>query len=169
MMKPAMRAKRWLPYPLLWALLLALWLLLNETLGAGHVILGALIAFGATLGFRVLQAPQVTLRGSRAALELALLVFADIVRSNVAVGRIVLWRGTRNQTSDFVQIPLDLRNPAGLATLACIVTACPGTAWARYDSAHSVLTLHILDLVDEEEWIATIKHRYERRLLEIFR
>jgi multicomponent K+:H+ antiporter subunit E len=28
--------------------------------------------------------------------------------------------------------------------------------------------MHILDLVDEATWIATIQSRYERRLLEIF-
>ena len=161
--------KRWLPYPLLWSFLVALWLLLNETLDPGHVILGAVVAFGAVAGFRALQAPHVAIRASKLALELAGLVFADIVRSNVAVGRIVLHPGTRNQTSDFVEIPLELKNPWGLAALACIITACPGTAWARYDSTRSVVTMHILDLIDEQEWIDTIKNRYERRLLEIFR
>ena len=161
--------RRWLRYPLLWALLFALWLLLNETLSAGHIILGGLVAFGATLGFGALQAPRVTIRATRAALELAALVAADVVRSNIAVGRIVLSRGTSERTSDFVHIPLELRNPAGLAALACIITACPGTAWARYDSRRSVLTMHILDLVDRQAWIDTIKHRYETRLLEIFR
>jgi multicomponent K+:H+ antiporter subunit E len=28
--------------------------------------------------------------------------------------------------------------------------------------------IHVLDLVDENEWIRTIKGRYERLLLEIF-
>lgn len=160
---------RWLPYPVLWMLLVALWLLLNGTLSLGQIALGVLIAFAATLGYRALQAPQVTLRASKAALELAAVVFADIVRSNIAVGRIVLHRGTRNQTSDFVHIPLDLENPVGLAALACIITACPGTAWARYDTTGNVLTMHILDLIDEQAWIDTIKNRYESRLLEIFR
>jgi multicomponent K+:H+ antiporter subunit E len=84
------------------------------------------------------------------------------------VARIVLNPRHRGQTSGFLDIPLELRHPAGLAVLACIITATPGTAWARYDSARSVLTLHILDLIDEEAWIRTIKGRYERRLQEIF-
>lgn len=160
--------KRWLPYPLVWGLLLATWLLLNETLAPGQVILGALVAWGAVLGFRALQAPEVTVRVTRAAFELTGRVVADMVRSNIAVGRIILQRGTLDQTSDFVQIPLEMRNPAGLAALACIITACPGTAWARYDSTRGVLTMHILDLVDDEIWIDTIKNRYEKRLMEIF-
>lgn len=160
--------RRWLPYPLLWGLLLATWLTLNQTLAPGQVILGAFVAWGAVLGYRALRSPRVTLRVTRAAFELACRVLMDMARSNIAVGRIVLDRTTRNQNSDFVQIPLDLRNPAGLAALACIITACPGTAWARYDSTRGVLTMHILDLVDDEMWIDTIKNRYERRLLEIF-
>ena len=36
--------KRWLPAPLLSAALLALWLLLNQSLAAGHVLLGTLAA-----------------------------------------------------------------------------------------------------------------------------
>ncbi len=40
--------KRWLPFPLLSLALLAMWLLLNQTLAAGHVVLGALI--GAVAG-----------------------------------------------------------------------------------------------------------------------
>jgi multicomponent K+:H+ antiporter subunit E len=155
-------------FPLIWALLTALWLLLNETLAAGHVILGALLALGAVLALGALQTPLSRARRPAVIAQLAWLVLVDIVRSNIAVGRIVLHAGTRNQTSGFLDIPLTLRHPAGLAVLACIITSTPGTAWARHDPARGVLTLHILDLIDEDAWIHTIKDRYERRLLEIF-
>jgi multicomponent K+:H+ antiporter subunit E len=107
-------------------------------------------------------------RRLRVALVLAFVVLADIVRSNLAVARIVVHPHGRGRRPGMVDIPLELRSPAGLATLACIVTATPGTAWAGYDSASGVLTLHILDLIDEDEWLAVVKQRYERRLLEIF-
>ena len=161
--------KRWLPFPVLWALLVAMWLVLYETLAAGHVILAAAVALGAVWGLRALQEPQTHLRGARAAMELLSLVFADIVRSNIAVARIVLNPQTQGRTSGFVEIPLAMRNPVGLAALACIITSTPGTAWAGYVSSSGVLTLHVLDLVDKETWVHTIKDRYERRLMEIFR
>jgi len=69
----------------------------------------------------------------------------------------------------FLDIPLTLRNPAGLAALACIITSTPGTAWAGYDATSGVLTMHVLDLVDAEAMRDTIRERYERRLMEIFR
>jgi len=95
-------------------------------------------------------------------------VLKDIVLSNIAVARIVLGLGQRSWTSGFVEIPLELRDPYGLAALACIITSTPGTLWADFDAGNGVLTIHVLDLVDRSEWIHTIKERYERPLLEIF-
>ncbi len=132
------------------------------------VLLGGIVALGAVWGLRALQEPAARLRRPRAAIELVWLVFIDIVRSNVAVARIALQPGVRGRTAGFVAIPLRLRNPVGLAALACIITATPGTAWAGYDSRSGVLTIHVLDLVDEETWMRTIRDRYERRLMEIF-
>jgi hypothetical protein len=66
-----------------------------------------------------------------------------------------------------VDIPLELRNPYGLAMLAGIITSTPGTLWVAFDEASGVLTIHVFDLVDEAEWVRTIKGRYERLLLEM--
>ena len=71
-------------------------------------------------------------------------------------------------TSGFVNIPLQMRNRYGLAALATIITAAPGTYWAAYDTRSGVLTIHVLDLVDESHWLKTIKWRYEGLLMEIF-
>ena len=96
-------------------------------------------------------------------------VLADIVRSNVGVARIVLGlTGSRQVHSGFLDIPLDLRDPHGLAVLAAIITSTPGTVWAGLSPDGSTLTLHVLDLQDEAAWISTIKQRYERPLMEIF-
>lgn len=160
--------RRLLPFPLLTLLLLAMWLLLNETLAIEHVFIGALLALGAGLAYRRLQQPLARGRRVHVALQLLGAVLWDIVRSNIAVARIILGLGARGTTSGFLEIPLSLRHPTGLAVLACIITATPGTAWAEYDSTRGILTLHILDLVDEAAWIETIKGRYERRLREIF-
>ena len=160
--------KRMLPFPLLSAGLLVLWLLLNQTLSPGHLLLGGAAAL---LGGRLLTAlepPRVRLRRLAPIFRLAGFVAADIVRSNIAVALIVLGVTGRERKSGFVHIPLDLRQPYGLAVLACIITSTPGTLWVSFDEATGTLTIHVLDLIDESEWIRTIKGRYERLLLEIF-
>ena len=158
---------RWLPYPLLSAALLATWLLLNESPGAGHFLLGAALGVGGGLLLARLQPPQGRPRRARAGVELFFLVLADIVRSNIAVARIVMRPHRPGRTAGFLSLPLELRHPFGLAVIACIVTATPGTSWARYDAARNIVTIHVLDLADEEEWIRIFKQRYERRLREI--
>ena len=95
-------------------------------------------------------------------------VVRDIVRSTLAGGRIVLPPVNRRRTTPFMQVPLDLKSPHALATLACIVTATPGTLWVGHDAARGVMTLHVLDLVDEAAWVRKIKGDYETLLLEIF-
>ncbi len=156
--------------PLLVVSLTAIWLLLNQSLAPAQVVLGLALSlllawFGSTL--RPLRAG---LRRLDHSVILFFVVFWDIVRSNVAVARIVLrLTGEREVTSGFVNIPLDLRDAHGLAILACIVTSTPGTVWAGLSPDRETLTLHVLDLVNEEHWIALIKGRYERRLMRIFR
>jgi multicomponent K+:H+ antiporter subunit E len=149
--------------------LLALWLILNESFAPGHWLLGAALALGGVAVYSRLQPATNRVRNRPlAAVRLLGLVLADIVRSNVAVARIVLGLGARNRTAGFLSLPLELRDPGGLAVLACIITATPGTTWVRYDRAAGVVTIHVLDLVDEQTWVHLFKERYERRLLEIF-
>jgi multicomponent K+:H+ antiporter subunit E len=160
--------RRWLPFPLLTAALLALWLLLTGSMAPGTVVLGGVLALGAGRVLTALDPPESRFRRPRAALRLALVVLAEIVRSNWAVARIILLPDVRQRRSGFVRIPLDMRTPYGLAALACIITATPGTLWVEYDSADNTMLLHVLDLIDEEEWVRIIKDRYETRLMEIF-
>ena len=150
------------------ALLVGLWLLLAKGLSVGGVLMGLAVALFLVWAARELDLPPGRFRRPRAALNLAFLVLGDIVRSNVAVARIILGPRSGARTSGFLRIPLEIRAPYGLAMLACIITATPGTIWVSYDSATNTVLLHILDLVDEQVWLDTIKGRYERRLMEIF-
>lgn len=159
---------RLLPRPIASAGLLVLWLLLNQALSPGHILLGSVVALVGGWALSALGPPRTRPRRPGAIVRLAALVFADIVRSNIAVARIILGLQRSSRTSGFVEIPLELRDPHGLATLACIITSTPGTLWVDFDEPRGVLTIHVLDLVDETEWVRTIKGRYERLLLEIF-
>jgi multicomponent K+:H+ antiporter subunit E len=159
--------KRLLPYPLLALVLMLTWLLLNDSADAAQLVLALPIGLAGAVAYALLERPRGNVRRLVPAVGLLRVVLLDIVRSNLAVARIVLLP-RRPRVSGFVSIPLDLKDPAGLAVLACIVTATPGTSWARHDAAAGVLTLHVLDLVDEAAWSRQIKERYERRLMEIF-
>ena len=154
---------------LLILVLTGMWLLLNNSLAIGQILLGLSISLLMVFGVRAVRPLRARLRRPQMAFLLLWRVFVDIVHSNVAVGRIVLGlTGKRTVHSGFLEIPLDLRNPHGLAALSTIVTSTPGTIWVDLSLDGATLTLHVLDLHDEQAWIDTIKQRYESLLMEIF-
>lgn len=157
-----------LPYPLLSLALLIFWLLLQQSAGLGHILLGSIIALLAGRALAALQPERPRIRKPFSIVKLMALVAMDVLRSNLAVARIVIQGRRREQTAGFLLLPLELRDRSALAVLSAIITATPGSAWLEYDAARSTVLIHVLDLVDEEAWIALIKQRYERLLLEIF-
>jgi multicomponent K+:H+ antiporter subunit E len=159
---------RLLPFPRISASLLVLWLLLNQTLSPGHFLLGALVALVGGWAFAILEPPKTHPRRLGAIFRLSARVLADIVRSNYLVARLILGFERRQWSSGFVEIPLELRDPYGLATLACVITATPGTLWVDFDAVSGNLTIHVLDLVEKDDWVRSIKTHYEQLLIEIF-
>lgn len=160
--------KRLLPAPLLSAALFVLWLLLNRTLGIGHVLLALILALAIPLLTAGLRPVRVRIRRPGVVLRLLFTVASDSARSNIAVVRLLLRPGSRRHPPGFVHVPLELRDPNALAALALIVCLTPGTAWAELSLDRATLLLHALEVGDASAMAAQIKARYERPLMEIF-
>jgi multicomponent K+:H+ antiporter subunit E len=158
---------RVLPYPLLTASLLLMWLLLTS-FSVGQFLLGGVVALGASRAMAALQPSKPRIRKWSAIPKLAGHVAVDIVRSNIAVLSIIVQGRRRERVSGFVAIPIDLKDQTGLAVLSCIVTSTPGTAWVEYSPDTGMLLIHVLDLVETDDWVSLIKGRYEALLMEIF-
>lgn len=157
-----------IPHPVLSLVLVFMWLLLTS-FSLGHLILGSAIALFAGRQFAKLEPEPVRMRKVWKFIPLFFIVGGDIIRSNYAVARLILTNGNHGQrVSDFVEIPLQMRSEAGLALLAMIVTATPGTAWIAYDREADLLTLHVFDLRETDDWADLITNRYEALLREIF-
>ena len=159
---------RILPHPILSLLLLGLWLLLQQSVSPGHLLLGSVIAVFASLAMAALKTEPPKVRRPGKIVKLIVLVTLDIIRSNLAVTWIILSGPQRKHTKGFLVVPLELTNTYGLAILACIVTATPGSAWLEYSAARNAVLIHVMDLVDAKQWSNTLKDRYESLLLEIF-
>jgi multicomponent K+:H+ antiporter subunit E len=152
-------------FPLLWAALLIMWLLLNNSVSPGQLLLGIVVA---TLACWVVapvapSKPRVGNLGTVAVL--VWLLCKDIILSNIAVLRLIV--SGRPARSVFVEVPLDLTDENGLAILACIVTATPGSAWIEHDSKRSIVIIHVLDTDDADAWVVEFKRTYEQRLVEV--
>jgi multicomponent K+:H+ antiporter subunit E len=159
--------RRLIPHPVLAGLLLLWWLAMQQSAGFGHILLGSVVALGASALASAFIPEPVTIRRPLKLVQLAAIAGADIVRSNIAV-MLVLFHPRPRPTAGFIEMKLELTNTFGLAVLACLITATPGSAWLEYDRERSTVLIHVFDLVDADEWVKTIKARYETLLLEIF-
>lgn len=160
--------RRLFPSPALSVALLLLWILLVQSLSAGTLVLGAALALfwpAVTVGLRP---TPVRLRRPLVMARLFFRVIPQMLRSNAEVAWAILTRRSHDIRSGFVFIPLELKDPNGLAVLATIVTFTPGTAWAQLSADKRVLLLHVLAIQSETELVAFIKQHYERPLREIF-
>ena len=147
--------------------LFVLWLVLNESLSAGQIALGVALALWFTWAASRLRPPRARPRRLWKAIPLFWHVTVDIIKSNIAVAKLILNPRRNDFSPGFIKIPLTMRDPHGLAMLACIVTYTPGTVWVELGDDHR-LKLHVLDLQNEEDWVRLVQDRYERPLMEIF-
>ena len=162
-------AYRWLfPHPLLTLLLAVVWVILQNDFSAGMAV------FGLLLGIVVARLTAVwwpdrplSFHPGKMAIYMVIVLW-DIMVANIQVARIVLTRPNSKLRPAWVVVPLDLVQPEAITVLAGTITLTPGTVSADLsDEGHSLL-VHALDTDDPDGVRDEIKHRYERRLKEIF-
>ena len=159
--------KRWFPTPLISIALLLLWLMLNQTIAPAHLLLGAIIGIAVPLLIAPLRPTPVRVSRPLTVVRLTIYSLIEILRSCFNVCTLILFRKDRLNTQ-FIRIPLDLRDPHGLAVLACIINSTPGTVWVEIIPGSRDLALHVFDLHDADWWVDMIKTKLERPLIEIF-
>lgn len=159
--------RKLVPSPWLSALLLVVWLVLARATGAADIAVGLLLALGVPMLLPRLRIPIARVRHPLVIIRYVLTVAHDVVQSNVAVGWDLL-RWNRRPACAFVVVPLDLREPVGLAVLSMVTTIVPGTVWSELALDRSAMLLHVWHAPDEEGFVARFKARYEQPLREIF-
>ena len=160
--------RRWLPSPALSMALFVVWLLLNQSLDAATLLLAAILAIAVPVLTQSLRPARVRMRRPGVALRLSGVVAYDLVHSALTVARLLLTRRNDRMSPGFVRVPLDVRDPNALAVLAMIVCLTPGTAWGEISLDRSTLLIHVFDVDDVPAFVAMVKARYERPLMEIF-
>jgi len=161
--------KRIFPFPLMTVVLTLFWLVLNESISPGNILLG--IAVGVALP--IIARPMVPegyprIRTPWKFFRLMSFASVEIVRSCLNVSWVILTAKKEGLNSQFITVPLDIRNPYGLMLLSCLINSTPGTVWVEILPERYELALHVFDLHDAQWWIDTIKTRYEQPLIEIF-
>lgn len=158
---------RILPQPLTTFALLAIWLLLQNSVAPGVVVPGIILALAIPLVTHsfwpeyprsVRYLPLVRLIG---------VVIFDIVVANLTVALLILGPKSRLRPG-FIEIPLALRGEYPVTLLASIISLTPGTVSSNLSGDRRTLLVHALDIDDAAAAVARIKARYEAPLVEVF-
>ena len=160
--------KKFLPHPHLTLLLTVVWLLLANAYTVNSLVFGLLMG----LVIPWITAPywpdRPVIRNVPGIIEYIAIVIWDIIKSNIAVAKIVLFVPNDKLQPAWVTVPLDLHEPEAITVLAGTITMTPGTLTAELSADGHSLLVHCLHAPDPDGVRDEIKERYERRLKEIF-
>ena len=162
-----MQLRRLLPHPWRSLGVLVLWLLLNNSLHPGHIVLGAAIGWVLPLVTARFWPATVAIQRPWRVVAFTGMVIYDVIVASLRVARAVLGPVSRLRPG-FAHVPLDLTTDVGITVLAQIITLTPGTLSADLTPDRRTLIVHYLDEADADAVVAEIKSRYEKPLLEIF-
>lgn len=165
---PRKLIRRIFPHPLLTLLLTIVWCLLNNTASPGMVVFGLLLGIVVPIVTAAYWPNRPEMHKPGKMFIYILIVIWDIIVANVQVALIVLFKSNTSMKPNWVAIPLELRTPEAIAVLAGTITLTPGTVSADLSDEGHALLVHALDAPDPDAVRDDIKHRYERRLKEIF-
>jgi multicomponent K+:H+ antiporter subunit E len=156
-----------LPHPRLSVVLLIVWLLLNNRIAPGHIVLGAIIALLIPIITRVLWPQRAQMHRPDLVLKLVGTLLWDIVKANIEVTSRILG-SQANLRPRFVRLSLELRSDYAITTLATAISLTPGTVTADIAADRTSLLIHCLHVNNEAALILALKQRYEWPLKEIF-
>lgn len=159
--------RRLLPHPVLALVLAIVWLLLNNTLAVGHVVLGLLLGWLIPMFASSFWSEHVRIRHPIVLLGFLVRVVLDILLANMTVARLVLG-SPRRLCPAFLRVPLDLKHGLAISLLANTICLTPGTLSARLSPDRKFLLVHALNASDPDAMVAFIKRRYEMPLKEVF-
>lgn len=157
--------KNLLPHPILTLMLLGLWLLLVNSVSAGQILLGAVLAWLIPLYTARFWTAQIRIRRPLLLLRLTATVLVDILIANIAVARLILGP-ERDIRPAFIRMPLRVKGNVSVSLLANTITLTPGTLSASLSPDRSELIIHALQGDDPDAIIADMRSRYEQPLLD---
>ncbi|MBN16353.1 MAG: Na+/H+ antiporter subunit E [Pelagibacterium sp.] len=147
---------------LVWAAVTGSFTLLN-------LLLGAVISAMAVLFIRDRVERPYMMRRFVRALSLAALFFYELALSAARVAILVISPGMKKRLAPgIIAYPLSVTSDVQITLLANLITLTPGTLSVDVSDDRKTLYIHVLEMNDREDVIASIKNGFEARIIEVF-
>lgn len=159
--------RRVFPHPLLSLILWAIWLLLNNSINSGHIVLGAVLAIFIPWLTSSYWPEKIIIRRPWMLVNYIVKVLFEIIVANVVVAKLIL--GPQKKLNPgFLHYELQLTSPIGIGLLANTISLTPGTVTCDLSEDGRYLLIHALHIDDVTAIKTEIYHKFEKPLLEIF-
>jgi multicomponent Na+:H+ antiporter subunit E len=150
-------------------LILALtWAALQGELNVLNLVIGFLVGAAVIYLFRRMFFRPSYFRKVQLGVILVLVFFKELIKSNIAVLRVVLSPRLRVR-SGVIAVPTELTNDVALTMLANMITLTPGTLTLDISPDRRYLYVHTLNLDDPEDVKEEIRTAFEVYLRELSR
>ena len=150
-------------------LVLALtWAALQGELNTANLVIGFLVSGVVIYLFRRMFFRPLYFRKVALGVTLVLVFFKELLKSNIAVLRVVLSPRLRVR-SGVIAVPTELTNDMALTMLANMITLTPGTLTLDISPDRRYLYVHTLNLDDPEGVKEEIRTAFEMYLRELSR
>ena len=141
---------------------------LQGELSAANLVIGFLVSAAVVYLFRRMFFGPLYFRKVALGVTLVLVFIKELVKSNIAVLRVVLSPRLRVR-SGVIAVPTELTNEVALTMLANMITLTPGTLTLDISPDRRYLYVHTLNLDDPEDVKEEIRTAFEVYLRELSR
>lgn len=160
--------RRLLPHPYLSLTLALVWMLLVNRWAVGSLVFALIVGLVVPMLTAAYWPDNARLKAPGRIPAYLAIVLWDILLACLSVARIVLFMPRAALRPAWIVIPLELRQPEAITTLAATITLTPGTLSCDLSEDGQSLLVHCLHAPDPEAVAAEIVTRYQSRLKEIF-
>ena len=143
-----------------------IWMVIRGEYSFVEFVMGYLVGLLALFLFRRFLSKEFYLKKVYAVIKLILLLFQQLVLSNIDMIKVVL-SPKLDITPGIIAMPTKLKTEWEITILASLITLTPGTLSMSFSEDSKIIYIHCIDVPDKEEVIKDIQATFERAILEV--
>lgn len=151
---------------LLNVLLALVWMFLSHSYNPASFIVGYLLGIVILLGFRKFFNKKFYLTNIWAVIKLVCIFLKELVLSNISVLKVIL-QPQLNMKPGIFAFETVLQKPWEITVLSNLITLTPGTLVIEVSEDNRTLYIHAMNIDDVQAEIESIRHSFEKAILEV--
>lgn len=145
-----------------------LWAALVASVDAPHIVVGFAVGYLVLWAFKPLLGDTRYFEKLPRLVSFVLFFAWELLLSNLRVAWDVVTPKTYRRPG-VIAVPLEARTDAEITLLANLITLTPGTLSLDVSADRKILWVHAMFVDDPEQLRQSLKHGFERRVLELLR